>query len=314
MAGYDYESKAVRAAMENNDRIAANNRASKLGVRKAEVPIEERKYNLYSKIRNGTASPNEIATYKAMEEDAPRYQNSLMEAQWNSDVKHMGGDVLPTVYKGYGQIAADNENMYALVEAKKRGALPIGALTLPTKKLDVVAAPTQQVVEPGVAQIAAADIIHQTPAVASPVQAATATNPPQAPTAVAASVQADTKPAPAGAPSKQQGPKKPSYEAQGIRALQEGLNAYFGNNALKVDGIMGPKTQAMLRGYEEDFANKAGLAGRQAPIEAVVSQQAPVQQPSFLGMKLDQQATEAAWDKWRSNDAPEGYIPTAVYR
>ena len=138
--------------------------------------------------------------------------------------------------------------------------------------------------------------------------------PPQAPIAVTVPVQAAAKPAPAGAPSKQQGPKKPSYEAQGIRALQEGLNAYFGTNALKVDGIMGPKTQAMLRGYEEDFANKAGLAGRQAPIEAVVSQQASVQQPSFLGMKLDQQATEAAWDKWRSNDAPEGYIPTAVYR
>jgi hypothetical protein len=108
--------------------------------------------------------------------------------------------------------------------------------------------------------------------------------------------------------------KKPSYEAQGIMALQEGLNAYFGNSALKVDGIMGPKTQAMLKGYEEDFANKAGLAGRQAPVEAVVAQQASVQQPSFLGMKLDQQATDDAWARWRSNDAPEGFIPSAVYK
>jgi hypothetical protein len=125
-----------------------------------------------------------------------------------------------------------------------------------------------------------------------------------------------TKPVGAPRPVQHRGQKglaANSYEAQGVRALQEGLNNYFGGNALKVDGIMGPKTQAMLKGYDEDFANKAaGLAAQQA--QAPVAQQAPVQQPSFLGMKLDQQATEAAWDKWRSNDAPEGYIPTAVYR
>ena len=216
--------------------------------------------------------------------------------------------------KRYDQIARDNDNAAALVEAKKRDALPTWELTLPTKKLDVVAAPTQQVVEPGVAQIAAADIIHQAPATASV----------QASTVVAPSSQTATKTAPKARPA---GTAPARYnngnlsKAQ-VMDMQRILNRDTGST-LAIDGKLGPATQGVLQGYRNNEAEKQlvrdsrdmGLAeGWYNQAQSPVAQQVPVQQPSFLGMKLDQQATEAAWDKWRSNDAPEGYIPTAVYR
>ena len=103
-----------------------------------------------------------------------------------------------------------------------------------------------------------------------------------------------------------------TYSPQQVMAYQDAMNqSRAPGQKIKVDGKWGKETAGAYADYVGNIEKGLALQVAQAPV-----QQAPQQtaQPSFLGMKLDQQATEAAWDKWRSNDAPEGYIPTAVYR
>jgi hypothetical protein len=151
------------------------------------------------------------------------------------------------------------------------------------------------------------------------------TNPPQAP--AAASVPPVV--APTAAPAKTAPKVRPLGTARAgynntvngqefttgeVKAYQEMINqGRDPKQRIKVDGKWGQETAGAYADYVGNIEKGLALQAAQQA-QAPVAQQAPVQQPSFLGMKLDQQATEAAWDKWRSNDAPEGYIPTAVYR
>jgi hypothetical protein len=99
--------------------------------------------------------------------------------------------------------------------------------------------------------------------------------------------------------------------------MQRGLNTAMGTK-LAVDGKLGAATQGVLQGYRNNEAEKQysrDMADMIGAEKGLASQQAPQQAVQTLfGRQLDQQATDDAWARWRSNDAPEGFIPSAVYK
>ena len=107
-----------------------------------------------------------------------------------------------------------------------------------------------------------------------------------------------------------------SPERQAVMEQQKLLNQQLGTN-LKVDGIMGPKTQKamdMMQGRRE-----ADLA-RAVQAEAATMNQTPTQTetPNTLkqqnGWQLDKEATDKMHQQWLNNELGEGQVPTAVYK